>query len=150
MVILPLVLLVLGPTMELGIFLAAVAALWPVLTQTQVGVRDVDPVVIDTARSLKLSWFKTQLSVVLPSALPNVVTGIRISTSLALLLAVGAGILAGAPGLGHRIVVAQLADEPDLAFGLILWSGLIGLGVALALRYAERRLFRGRPEEAMA
>ncbi|MGC0239450.1 ABC transporter permease [Arthrobacter sp. SD76] len=150
-VILPLVLLIFGPTRELGVFLAAFGAVWPILVQVQVGVRDVDPVAIDTARAMNLSWGKTQTAVVLPSATPYIMTGVRIAASAALLLSIGAGLLGGAPGLGRRILLAQESAQSDLAFGLILWSGLLGGALALILNYAERTLVRGgRPLEEYA
>ncbi len=143
-VILPLALMVFGPTRELGIFLAAFGAVWPILVQTQIGVRDVDPVALDSARSMALSWARTQRSVVLPSATPFILTGVRIAASGALLLAIGAGLLGGAPGLGRVILIAQQAGLTDRAFGLILWGGLLGLVLALLLTYSERLLVRGR------
>jgi len=143
-VILPLVLLVLGPTTELGVFLAAFGAVWPILVQVQAGVRDVDPIALDTAQSMSLSWFKTQTAVVIPSAIPFIITGVKIAVSAALLLAIAAGLLAGAPGLGKLILIAQEANQSDLAFGLILWSGVLGASLALILAWAERTLVRGR------
>jgi ABC-type nitrate/sulfonate/bicarbonate transport system permease component len=150
-VILPLALLILGPTRELGVFLALFGAIWPILVQVQVGVRDVDPVALDTARAMTLSWRKTQTAVVLPSALPYIVTGVRIAASAALLLALGAGLLGGAPGLGRRILIAQQSAQSDLAFGLILWSGVLGIALAVVLQVAEKSLVRGRrPMEEIA
>jgi ABC-type nitrate/sulfonate/bicarbonate transport system permease component len=150
-VVLPLALLILGPTRELGVFLALFGAVWPILVQVQVGVRDVDPVALDTARAMTLSWRKTQMAVVLPSALPYIVTGVRIAASAALLLALGAGLLGGAPGLGRRILIAQQSAQSDLAFGLILWSGVLGIALAVVLQVAEKSLVRGRrPMEEIA
>jgi ABC-type nitrate/sulfonate/bicarbonate transport system permease component len=143
-VILPLALLIFGPTLQLGIFLAAFGAIWPILVQVQVGIRDVDPVAIDTSRAMTLPWLKTQTSVVLPSAAPYIMTGVRIAASAALLLSVGAGLLGGAPGLGRRILIAQEASQSDLAFGLILWSGVIGVLFAFAVNGLERTLVHGR------
>lgn len=147
-VILPLVLLVLGPTAELGIVLASVAALWPVLVQVLVGVRDVDPVAIDTARAMRLTWGLTQRTVVLPSAVPYLVSGIRIGATAALLLSIGVGLLAGAPGLGRLILIAQQSGDAAKVFGLIIWSGVLGLVFAALLRSLELLATRGhRPLE---
>ncbi|MGO4560047.1 ABC transporter permease [Mesorhizobium sp. 2RAF21] len=143
-VILPLALLVFGPTRDLGIFLAAFGAVWPILVQVQVGIRDVEPVMLDTARAMTLPWLKTQTAIVLPSAAPYIVTGIRIGATTALLLSIGAGLLGGAPGLGRRILLAQEAAQSDLAFGLILWSGIVGILFAGALNALERMAVRGR------
>lgn len=146
-VLLPLVLLVVGPSATLAVTLAAVGALWPILVQTSVGVRCVDPVGLDTARAMRLSWLDTQRSLVLPSALPYIVSGLRISTSLAVMLSIGAGILGGSPGLGRAIATAQQTGQPSRVFGMLLWAGLLGLVINTALGLAERRLTRGRQLE---
>ncbi|MQB07949.1 ABC transporter permease subunit [Agrobacterium tumefaciens] len=150
-VILPLVLLIFGPTRDLGIFLAAYGAIWPILVQVQVGIRDVDPIAIDTARAMTLPWSRIQTAVVLPSAAPYIMTGVRIGATAALLLSIGAGLLGGSPGLGRLILIAQEAAQSDRAFGLILWSGVIGIIFAFALNIVERAVLRGRrPLEEMA
>lgn len=143
-VILPLLLMVLGPTWNFGVALAAFGAIWPIVLQVQIGIRDVDPVMLETARAMNLPWHKVQASIVLPSAAPFIITGIRIGATFALLLAIGAGLLGGAPGLGRRILIAQEALQSDLAFGLILWSGVIGTLFAQALNSLEQAVLRGR------
>ncbi len=150
-VILPLVLLVLGPTRELGVVLASLAALWPILVQVLVGVRDVDPVALDTARAMQLSWGLTQRTVVLPSALPYLASGIRVGATVALLLSIGVGLLAGAPGLGRLILLAEQGGDAPTVFGLILWSGVIGVLFAQVLGTVEKALTRGhQPTEVSA
>jgi ABC-type nitrate/sulfonate/bicarbonate transport system permease component len=143
-VLLPLVLLIVGPTTELAIILAVIGGIWPVLIQAHVGVRDVDPVAIETARSMSLSRRMVQTSVILPSAVPYFATGIRIATGLTLMLTIGAGILAGSPGLGRSIAVAQQSGEAATVFGMLLWAGVIGLVLNAALGATERALTRGR------
>lgn len=143
-VILPLLLMVLGPTWNFGVALAAFGAIWPIVLQVQIGIRDVDPVMLETARTMNLPWHKVQTSIVLPGAAPYIITGIRIGATFALLLAIGAGLLGGAPGLGRRILIAQEALQSDLAFGLILWSGIMGTAFAQALNMIEHALLRGR------
>ena len=143
-VVLPLLLMVLGPTFSFGIALAALGAIWPILVQVQVGIRDADPVMLDTARAMNLPWCRVQTAIVLPNAAPYIITGIRIGATFALLLAIGAGLLGGAPGLGHRILIAQEALQSDLAFGLILWSGILGTILAQVLNSVEKLILRGR------
>ena len=150
LVALPLVLLVVGPTTELAVVLAVMGAVWPILIQSQVGVRDVDPVALDTARAMSLSRRLTQIHVVLPSALPYFATGVRIATGIALMMCIGAGILGGSPGLGRSIAVAQQTGEPSTVFGMLVWAGLIGLVLNAGLAIAEKRLARGRRAEVTA
>lgn len=149
-VLLPLILLVVGPTSTLGIVLAAFTAVWPILVQTLVGVRGVDPVTLETVRAMRLPWHMRQTSVILPSALPNIATGIRIAASSALMLAIGVGLLAGAPGLGRSILNAQQAGNGTLVFAIIIWSGLLGLATNAVLSGGERALTRNHgPREEL-
>lgn len=150
-VLLPLVLLVVGPTATLGVVLAAFTAVWPILVQTLVGVRGVDPVALETVRAMRLPWHLRQTAVILPSALPNIATGIRIAASASLMLAIGVGLLAGAPGLGRSILLAQQAGDGTLVFAIIIWSGLLGLAVNGLLSTGERKLTRHHgPREEIA
>ena len=52
--------------------------------------------------------------------------------------------MGGSPGLGRRILIAQEAAQSDLAFGLILWSGLIGITFAFTVNIIERAILNGR------
>ena len=60
-VLIPLLFLTLGPSLKSEVFLAAFGAFWPLLVQTIYGVRDVDPVAIDTARSFGLGKLRAPL-----------------------------------------------------------------------------------------
>lgn len=148
-VILPLILLLVGPTIELAVLLAVAGAVWPILIQAQVGVRDVDPVAVDTARAMSLSPYRTQTAIVLPSALPYFATGVRIAASLALMLTIGAGILGGAPGLGRTIIVAQETGDAARVFGLLIWAGVLGVGLSILLGWLESALSKGRRVEEL-
>jgi ABC-type nitrate/sulfonate/bicarbonate transport system permease component len=144
---LPVILLILGPTTELAIALAVIGGIWPVLIQSQVGVRDIDPTLLETGRAMCLSRRLTQTSIVLPSAVPFFATGIRIGASFALMLTIGAGILGGAPGLGRMILVAQQTGDAPRVFGLVLWAGILGVVLNQALSAFESSVSRGRKRE---
>ena len=80
------------------VFLAAFGAFWPLLVQTMYGVRDVDPLAIDTARSFGVGRLERLYRVTLPSAMPYIATGLRISSTVALILAFTAELFMGTPG----------------------------------------------------
>ncbi|TNM41931.1 ABC transporter permease [Nocardioides albidus] len=141
---LPLLLMVLGPAPELGIAMGFLGGVWAVLVQAQVGVRDIDPVILETSRAMCLPRRLTLSTIVLPSAVPYFATGIRISAAFILMLVIGAGILGGAPGLGQLILVAQQTGDPARVFGLVLWSGLLGLTFNSILTAGEALLRQHR------
>ena len=71
------------------------------------GVRDVDPIAVDTGRSFGLGRLERLYRIKLPSAVPYIATGVRISSSVALILAFTAELFMGIPGLGQRMNVAD-------------------------------------------
>jgi ABC-type nitrate/sulfonate/bicarbonate transport system permease component len=138
--LIPLAVLVFGAGIESKWFLAAFAATWPILLQTLYGVRDVDPVSLETARSFGIKAPERLLRVVLPSALPYILTGVRISSAVALILSVTAELVLGAPGLGQQINIARQSGAVDDMYALIIVTGLIGWVLNIALSALERRL----------
>ena len=137
--IIPLFLLTMGPTARMSTTLIVAVGIWPILLQTIFGVRTVDPELISTARSFRLPLHRRLLLVVAPASLPYIFTGIRISATLALLLAIGAELIAGVPGLGHEILLSQQASS-DRMFALILVAGIIGMVIAFGVIALEKRI----------
>jgi ABC-type nitrate/sulfonate/bicarbonate transport system permease component len=138
--LIPLAVLVFGAGLQSKWFLASFAATFPILLQTLYGVRDVDPIALETARSFGISTPQRLWRVVVPSALPYIVTGVRISSAVALILSVTAELVLGAPGLGQEINIARQSGAVDLMYGLIIVTGLIGWLLNIALSIVERRL----------
>ena len=138
--LIPLAVLVLGTGIESKVFLAAFAALWPILIGTIYGVRDVDPVALDTARSFGIRRIDRLRSILLPGALPYVATGFRVASATALILAVTAELVIGMPGLGQEIVIAQASSQVSLMYALIIATGLLGLVLNVVIVRTERRL----------
>jgi ABC-type nitrate/sulfonate/bicarbonate transport system permease component len=147
--LIPLAVLIWGSGLESTVFLAAFAATWPLLMQTLYGVQDVDPVATETARSFGLSRPQRLLYVTLPSAVPYIATGVRISAAVALILAITAELVIGAPGLGAQINIARQSDNPDVMYALIAVTGLLGWGVNVLFTRLERRVLHWHPSQRM-
>ncbi|MQA86056.1 MAG: ABC transporter permease subunit [Streptosporangiales bacterium] len=138
--IIPLVVLLYGTGFTSKLVLVIFAALFPILLQTIYGVRDTDPVALETARSYRLGRLRELTMVMLPNALPFVATGMRISAAIALLVAISAELIIGAPGIGQEIINAQAGSAVALMYGLILATGLLGVLLNAVLTVLERRL----------
>ncbi|NMH96820.1 ABC transporter permease [Pseudonocardia sp. K10HN5] len=138
--LIPLAILVFGITLDMKVFLIVFATFWPILVQSVYGVQDVDPVARDSARSFGLNRREIFFHITLPSAAPYVVTGLRLASALAIVLAVTGELVAGAPGLGRSILVAQSAGASDLMYALIVVTGLVSLLLSAALSAVERTL----------
>ncbi|WP_199181847.1 ABC transporter permease [Cryobacterium sp. N21] len=137
--VIPLFLLFLGPTPQMSIALIVAVGVWPILLQTIFGVRNVDPELLSTARSFRMPLHRRLLFVVAPASMPYIFTGIRISATLSLLLAIGAELIAGVPGLGREILLSQQATS-DRMFALIIVAGALGMVLAFSILALEKRL----------
>jgi ABC-type nitrate/sulfonate/bicarbonate transport system permease component len=143
----PLAVLIYGTGLQSKVFLAAFAAFWPLFVQTLYGVRDVDPVATDTARSFGLGRLERLWRIKLPSAVPYIATGIRISSAVALILAVTAELVIGSAGLGRSINVARSSGAVELMYALIIATGIVGLLLNVAATRAERRVLHWHPSQ---
>jgi ABC-type nitrate/sulfonate/bicarbonate transport system permease component len=143
----PLAVLIYGVGLESKVFLAAFASFWPLFVQTLYGVQDVDPVATDTGRSFGLSRFELLYRIKLPSAVPYIATGLRISSAVALILAVTAEIVIGSAGLGREINVARSSGAVEIMYALIITTGLLGWVLNIATTQAERRVLHWHPSQ---
>ena len=85
-----------------GIFIIAIASIWPTLINTAFGVANVSPDYLDVAKTLGASRLRTIFKVIIPAALPNIISGLRISMGISWLVIVAAEMLLGT-GLGYFI-----------------------------------------------
>ncbi|MEU8818255.1 ABC transporter permease [Actinoplanes sp. NPDC048796] len=137
--LIPLAVLLYGTDLGSVLLLVVYASFWQVLVQVLYGVADVDPIADETARSFRFSTWARIRNVLWPTALPYVFTGIRLAASVALVLAVTAELVIGAPGLGKLIAVAQTSGAVPDMYALIAVTGLLGVAINLAARVFERR-----------
>ncbi|AUI51509.1 ABC transporter permease [Arthrobacter crystallopoietes] len=143
--LIPLGLLLWGPTPGMKLFLIVFGAIWPLLTQLVYGFKEVNGVARDMAKSYRLGWWLTTSRLVFPSVLPFATTGLRISAAIAVVIAVVTEMIGGAAGLGQNIVVAQSANALAEMYALIIAAGLLGLGINLMFRFGEKPLLFWHP-----
>jgi ABC-type nitrate/sulfonate/bicarbonate transport system permease component len=123
------------------------AGVFPVLINTLQGVRGIDPVLRDTARTFRCGLWRTLWSVILPAALPAILTGMKTALGLALVLAVLAEMLAGLSGLGFVILDAQRAFQTAQMYAWIAVVAMLGAGFGLLFDAIERRAVPWRANE---
>jgi ABC-type nitrate/sulfonate/bicarbonate transport system permease component len=138
--LIPLVLVLYGPTIRSTVVLVVYAAFWQMLIQVVHGVADVDPVARDTALAFRLGPWARVRYVVWPTALPYVLTGFRLAASVALILTVTGELVIGSPGIGKEIDTAQQSNAVRTVYALIVVTGILGVLANLLTRFAERRL----------
>jgi ABC-type nitrate/sulfonate/bicarbonate transport system permease component len=143
--LIPLAVLLWGNDMKSTLVLVIYATFWQVLLQVLYGVRDVDPVARETARSYRFSPLTTVRTVTWPTALPYVMTGFRLGAAVALILEITGELIIGSPGLGKEIGIAQSSGAVPQMYALVIVTGLIGVVVNLIARAGERRVLRWHP-----
>jgi ABC-type nitrate/sulfonate/bicarbonate transport system permease component len=124
---------------DIGKIVVIVAgAVWPILLNTVEGVRAVDAAQRETATSYQLSRAQQVRFLILPSATPQIMTGIRQSLSIAIILMVISEMTNSSSGLGLRITFFQQNFQiPEMWSGIVL-LGLIGIVLAVLFQIAER------------
>ncbi|KOU54863.1 ABC transporter permease [Streptomyces sp. MMG1533] len=137
--LIPVAVLLYGTDLRSKLLLVVYASFWQVLVQVLAGMQDVDPVADDTARSYRLGRWGRVRHVMWPTALPYVMTGVRLAATVALVLAVTAELVIGSPGLGHELAVAQTSGAVPQVYALVLVTGLLGVAINLVARAVERR-----------
>jgi len=130
----------LSPGMVLTVI--AFGAMWPVLLATVHGVAAVEPRLREVARILGLSRAAVLWKISLPNALPDALAGMRLSMTVALILAVVGEILASQPGLGSSVILAARSFRSAELFAGVVLLGGIGFCSNAILWVAEQRLLR--------
>ena len=137
--LIPLAVLGFGITREAALVIIVFASFWQVFVQVLYGVADVDAVARDTARSFGISRGEQLVRLVLPTALPYVMTGVRLAASVALILAVTAEMTIGNPGLGSKLMLNYTNGDQVGVFAIVIATGLIGVLVNLIFGAIERK-----------
>ncbi|MET3920296.1 ABC transporter permease [Arthrobacter sp. UYEF20] len=137
--LIPLAVLLFGVKIESSLMLIVYAAFWQVLIQVLYGVADVDMVANNTAKTYGLGRMARIRYVVFPTALPYLMTGVRLAGTVALVLAITAELVIGSPGLGREIALAQSGGAISGMYALVLATGLIGVLINMLMRFIEKK-----------
>ncbi|PPC74006.1 ABC transporter permease [Pokkaliibacter plantistimulans] len=132
----------LGLSESMVLAVIAFGAIWPMLLGTLYGFRSVEPRLYEVAEVLKLSRSKIIFSIALPSALPDILSGMKFGLTVALILAVVGEMLTSSEGLGRWILEAARAFQAPKLFAGVILLGLIGLVSSSFISFLEQHLLR--------
>jgi ABC-type nitrate/sulfonate/bicarbonate transport system permease component len=138
--IIPPLILILGIDDAMKIFAVGFAVFFPILVNTIAGVRAVDAVALDVARTFRIGRLRTTLRVVLPAALPYILAGMRISLALALIVTVVAEMIAGSAGIGYYVMTMQYALRAADMYAAIFVLAALGYTLNRGFLAVERRV----------
>ena len=140
----PLIIVVLGLGTDAKIFIVFLGALMPILINTYAGVLAADEELIEMARSAGASQQRIFASIVLPGALPFIVTGMRLGATIGLINTVVAELYTAVGGLGGLLAIYGNTFRMAEYFVVVITLAIIGVVVTEALRHVEARLARWR------
>ncbi len=136
----PLSILWFGIGDEQNEFIIFLGMFFPILVNTIVGVKNIDPNMVRAARSLGAPEHKVLWRIVLKGALPQIITGVRIGLGVGWMALVAAELVGANTGLGFLINDARSMLRTDIIVVGMLTIGIIGLVIDTAIRLLSRRL----------
>ena len=136
----PLAILWLGIGLPAKAYIIWLSAFVPSVINSYAGIKLTEPVLISVSRTFGATNWETFLKVGVPSALPMVFTGLRLSLSSAWMTLVAAELLAGSEGLGYMIQMGRTLARPDVIIVGMLTIGCTGAAMGYLLEKLERKL----------
>jgi ABC-type nitrate/sulfonate/bicarbonate transport system permease component len=135
-----------GIGVEAAAFIIFLGAFFPIVVNTCAGVAAIDPLHLDVARTLDASRSDVWRTVLIPGAMPCIVTGARVGLGIAWMTLVAAEFtdVRDGYGLGYLLMAARDLQRTDVVLAGMAAIGLIGLGLEKALRTASARLVAWR------
>jgi len=142
----PLAILWLGLGEAAKVFIIFIGAVFPILFNTLDAVRQTDGRYVDLARVLELKRGSFIRKIVLPGALPQIMTGLRVGITIAWMCVVAAELIAASSGIGHLIMQARALAQSDVVIVGMLVTGLLGKLTDDVLRLVEKSLVKWRQD----
>ena len=115
-------------------------AIFPIITNTDAGLRSADPALVETARSYGAKRIQVLRTVTIPHSVPFIVSGIRVAFARALVGVIVAEFFGAIAGFGFAIAAAAQSYQTGRLLGYVVVLGAIGLVASIGLTALERRL----------
>tara|TARA_B100000745_G_scaffold140969_1_gene92003 strand:+ start:187 stop:1020 length:834 start_codon:yes stop_codon:yes gene_type:complete len=136
----PLFIIWLGFGLTPKIIIAFLIAFFPIVIDTVVGLRSIDPEMLQLARSMGTDGIKSFIKLRLPNALPNVFGGLKVAITLAVVGAIVGEFVGADQGLGYLLQVASGNLDAPLLFAAMVFLSLIAIFLFLIIEWAERMI----------
>jgi NitT/TauT family transport system permease protein len=136
----PLFVIWMGTGPEPKVAIALMLAIFPIVIDTVLGLRSVDPDMLHLAHVSRASSWAVLTKIRFPCALPSLFAGMKVAISFALVGAIVGEFVAGSRGIGFQILVAQGQFDTVRVFVSLLLLGLVGTVLFFMVDYAERLL----------
>lgn len=140
--VIPLAIALLGLSDTMVIAVIGFGALWPPLLATVHGIAAVEPRLYEVANALGISRMGVIRKIALPSSMPDVLSGLRISLTVSLILSIVGEMLASREGLGNGILLAARSFRAADVFAGVILLSFVGYVSSMLLDMAEHRILR--------
>lgn len=145
--LLPVFTLILGIDDVSKISIIGYACFWPIVYNTISGARNVDPLLVKSARSLGVKDVKLFYKVIVPAALPTIFTGLRLAAAASFLVLITTEFVGAKAGLGYLIISSQFNFQIPQMYAGILTVSVLGLTFNYLLVFIETRVTKWRPRQ---
>jgi sulfonate transport system permease protein len=140
----PLIILWFGFSETSKIVIIAVGSFFPIYINTFLGIRSVDNKLFEVSKVLQFSRFQQIIKLILPSSLPNVLLGVRLSLAISWLSLVVAELIGASAGVGHMILYASQSARTDLVFVGVIIFAIIGKLIDSFVKYLDHKWIKWR------
>jgi NitT/TauT family transport system permease protein len=138
--LIPLLIIWLGTGGPFMLTISALGAIFPIVINTVLGIRQCDPGLILAARDLGASQRQIVRMVLLPSAVPSIFAGVRLGLGVSIILVVAAEMVVGKIGLGARLYLAGQVLETEQVFAVLIVLAVLGVVITKLQDAIDRRL----------
>jgi ABC-type nitrate/sulfonate/bicarbonate transport system permease component len=142
--LIPLLIIWLGTGGPFMLTISALGAVFPVVINTVLGIRQCDPGLILAARDLGATNRQIVSMVLLPSAIPSIFAGVRLGIGVSIILVIAAEMVVGKVGLGARLYLAGQILETEQVFAVLIVLAILGIAVTKAQDLIDVRLSQWR------
>jgi ABC-type nitrate/sulfonate/bicarbonate transport system permease component len=141
----PVASLLIGYSESMKLTVIVLAALWPILLNATSAVRQIDPLLMDVARSFRLGAWERIRRVILPAIVPSLLIGIRVAIPLAIVVTLLVEMLTSLPGIGAVMIRSQRNFQSSEVYALLVLVGLFGFVVNDLFAVVEGAIMRRWP-----
>jgi ABC-type nitrate/sulfonate/bicarbonate transport system permease component len=146
----PVFALLIGYNEMMKLTVVTLSALWPILINTTSAAQQIDPLLIDVARSFRLTPWDRIRRIVAPAVVPALLLGIRVALPLALVVALLVEMLTSLPGIGAMMIRSQRNFQSAEVYALLVLIGLFGFVVNDVFAVIESIILRRWPPRTAA
>ncbi len=144
----PIASLLIGYSQSMKLTVIVLSGLWPILLNATSAVRQIDPLLLDVARSFRLTPWQRMKRIILPAIVPSLLLGIRIAIPLAIVVTLLVEMLTSLPGIGALMITSQRNYQSSEVYALLVLVGLFGFVVNDLFAVIEGVIMRRWPPPA--